>query len=48
MKPKATDKPPFPHPHIHVHAHDARFIDLNKRHVPSGRVAFEDVLKKKE
>lgn len=38
------EKPPFPSPHIHVKAQDNRFGHLNKKHIPSGRVAFEDVL----
>ncbi len=40
----ATDRTPFGRPHAHVRAHDKRFIDLNKRHIPTGRVAFEDVI----
>jgi len=42
-KRKTGEKEPFPYPHTHVRARDARFEDLNKRHIPSGRVAFEDV-----
>jgi arylamine N-acetyltransferase len=41
---EATDKAPFPHPHLHVRATDDRFDNLKKRHIPSGRVAFEDIL----
>lgn len=40
----ATDRTPFGRPHAHVRAHDKRFIDLNKRHIPTGRVAFEDIV----
>ena len=39
-----SEKAPFPAPHIHVHAKDSRFPSLHKNHIPSGRVAFEDVL----
>jgi hypothetical protein len=35
---------PFPFPHIHVRITDKSFDNLNKKHIPSGRVAFEDVL----
>ncbi len=31
-------------PHIHVRATNNRFVNLNKKHIPSGRVAIEDVL----
>jgi hypothetical protein len=43
-KRKVADKTPFPFPHAHVRAKDSRFVDLNKRHIPSGRIAFEDVI----
>jgi hypothetical protein len=43
VKRKIGEKAPFPYPHTHVRARDERFEDLNKRHIPSGRVAFEDV-----
>lgn len=39
-----ANKAPFPYPHLHVRACDKRFDNLNKRHIPSGRVAFEDIL----
>jgi hypothetical protein len=42
-KPGQSEKLPIPYPHVHVRARDKRFMDLNKRHIPSGRVAFEDV-----
>ncbi len=41
------DDDPVMHPHIHVYADaDKRFADFNlhKRHIPSGRVALEDVI----
>ena len=41
------DDDPVMHPHIHVYADaDERFADFNlhKRHIPSGRVALEDVI----
>lgn len=41
------DDDPVVHPHIHVYADtDKRFADFNlhKRHIPSGRVALEDVI----
>jgi len=38
------DNLPFPFPHIHVRINDDRFDNLKKKHIPSGRVAFEDVL----
>src|ERR1700733_5403343 len=41
------DEDPVMHPHIHVYADaDKRFADFNlhKRHIPSGRVALEDVI----
>lgn len=41
------DDDPIIHPHIHVYADaDQRFAEFNlhKRHIPSGRVALEDVL----
>lgn len=41
---KPGENEPFPYPHTHVRAKDSRFEDLNKRHIPSGRVAFEDVV----
>lgn len=41
----STDKEPFPHPHLHVRAADRRFDNLNKKHIPSGRVALEDVVR---
>lgn len=41
---EAGEKEPFPDPHIHVRAKDQRFDDLHKKHIPTGRIAFEDVL----
>ncbi len=31
-------------PHIHIYANNNYLKDLRKKHIPSGRVAFEDVL----
>jgi hypothetical protein len=31
-------------PHIHVYANNEYLRDLRKRHIPSGRVAFEDII----
>ena len=45
--PELTEDP-VPYPHIHAYAdQDARFLSLNlhKRHIPSGRVALEDVVR---
>lgn len=44
VKLKKGEKSPFPYPHIHVRATHTRFDNLNKKHIPSGRVAFEDVI----
>jgi hypothetical protein len=42
-EPKQPEK--FPYPHIHIESVDSRFDNLNKQHIPSGRVALEDVLR---
>lgn len=41
---KPGENQPFPFPHVHVRLNDDRFDNLKKKHIPSGRVAFEDVL----
>lgn len=41
------DQDPILHPHIHVYADgDKRYsgFNLHRRHIPSGRVALEDVI----
>jgi hypothetical protein len=44
MKLEDTDKKPFPYPHSHVRISTEEIPDLYDKHIPSGRVAFEDVV----
>lgn len=46
--PEINDDNPIQFPHIHVYTHaDERFtaLDFQKRHIPSGRIALEDIVR---
>jgi len=42
---RAGNPAKYPYPHAHIRGTDTRFDALDRKHIPSGRIAFEEVIR---